>query len=195
LGLAHLFAVEGCSGTVKNTPTAHQYENLEKAKKRRFTESAVTPTCDVFRCSKLDTGGSVARRIFLWEEVVQGRSRYVHFNLTSQKTQKKGESLNQPLLQRTTLFDAQIWTRGGGWSGASFCGRGLFRDGQKNQLHVNVKLEKKLRKRRITKSAVTQTYGGFRRSILDTVVGWGWRIFLWEGVVQGRSKMGRRGQM
>jgi len=65
----------------------------------------------------------VDRRIFLHEEVV-GRSRYVHFNLTSQKTQKKGEALNQPLLQRIAYLDAQIWTRWRVRPGASFCGRG-----------------------------------------------------------------------
>ena len=36
--------------------------------------------------------------------------------------------------------------------------------------------------------AVTPTCGGFRRDELDTVADWGWRIFLWEGVVQGRSR-------
>jgi len=48
---------------------------------------------------------------------------------------------------------------------------------------------KKAKKRRFTESTVTQTYGGFRRCELDTVAGWGWRIFLWGGVVQGRSKI------
>ena len=49
---------------------------------------------------------------------------------------------------------------------------------------------KKAKKRRITESTVTPTLSAFRRCELDTVAGWGWRIFLWEGVVQGRSKSG-----
>jgi len=55
-------------------------------------------------------------------------------------------------------------------------------------VEVNVKAQKR-KKRRTTRSAVTQTHGSFRHSELDTVPGWGWRIFLCKGVVQGRSEM------
>jgi len=54
-------------------------------------------------------------------------------------------------------------------------------------VEVNVKAQKR-KKRRTTRSAVTQTHGSFRHSELDTVPGWGWRIFLCKGVVQGRSE-------
>jgi len=67
-------------------------------------------------------------------------------------------------------------------------GGGCERDGPKGgHLHVNVKTKKKAKKRRITNSTVTQTYGGFTSDELDTVADWGWRIFLWEGVVNGTS--------
>ena len=49
---------------------------------------------------------------------------------------------------------------------------------------------KKLKKRRITESTVSPTYGGFRRSKLDTVAGSSKSIFMCEGVVQGRSRSG-----
>ena len=55
---------------------------------------------------------------------------------------------------------------------------------------VNLKSQKG-KKRRITESAVTPTYGGFRRDEVDTVAGSAKRIFLWEGiVVKGRSRSG-----
>ena len=50
-----------------------------------------------------------------------------------------------------------------------------------------MKTKKKTKKKRITKSAVTPTYGGFRRLKLDTVAGSAMQIFLCEGIVQGRS--------
>ena len=51
-------------------------------------------------------------------------------------------------------------------------------------------LEKKLEKEKgeFTKSAVTLAHSVFISSNLDTVAGWARRIFLCEGVVQGRSK-------
>ena len=45
-------------------------KHQENTKKRRTTKSAVTPTHNVFRRSKLDTVASLARRIFLSEGVV-----------------------------------------------------------------------------------------------------------------------------
>ena len=53
---------------------------------------------------------------------------------------------------------------------------------------VNWKKEGKLM--RITESAGTP-YGGFRRDELGKGGSWGWCIFLWEGVVQGRSERGQ----
>ena len=47
--------------------------------------------------------------------------------------------------------------------------------------------EQKEKKRQIRELTVTLTYGGFRRDELDTVAGLARRIFLCEGVVQGRS--------
>ena len=44
---------------------------------------------------------------------------------------------------------------------------------------------RKGRKRRATESPVTPSYRGFRQPDLNTAAGWGWRIFLWEEVVQG----------
>ena len=57
-------------------------------------QSTVTPTYDVFRCSKLDTGGRVARHIFLREEVVQGRSKsgVIARQVEISKNSKKGRS-------------------------------------------------------------------------------------------------------
>jgi len=106
----------------------------------------------------------------------------------SKKNSEKGELPNRPQLQRMEVLDAQIWTRWRVGVGASFCARGLFRDGPKHAKPGQCERQKKAKKRRITESTVTPTYGGFRRSNLDTVAGWGWRIFLCEGVVQGRSK-------
>ena len=104
----------------------------EKCKKRRITESAVTPTYGGFRRDELDTVAVSARRIF-------------------------------SLKKR------------------------LFRDGP-DQGHVHANENKKTKKRRSTKSTVTPTYGGFRRDDLDTVAGSARRIFLREGVGQGRFK-------
>ena len=95
----------------------------KRPKKRRITESAVTPAHSVFRSSNLDTVADWGWRIFLWEEVVQG-------------------------------------------------------GGNRGHVEVNVKGKKRPKKRRITESAVTPTYDAFRRDELDTVAGWGWRIFL-----------------
>ena len=77
-------------------------------------------------------------RIFLFKEFVQGRSetrkvhaktRQVHANVKT----KKGESLKRPQLHLIAYLEAQNWTRWQVWSGASFCSRGLFRDGPKHK--------------------------------------------------------------
>ena len=115
----------------------HSIEARKTFKKGRITGSTVT-SYGGFRRDELDTEGRVARRIFLWEGVVQGRGR----------------------------------------QGAC--------EGQ-------CKRQKKAKKRRITESAVTPTYGGFRRDELDTVADWGWRIFLWKEVVQGGAERGACG--
>jgi len=109
----------------------------EKLKKGRISGSTVTPTYRSFRRCELDTVASSARRIFLCEGVVQGRSR----------------------------------------SGS--CAR-------------QCENSRKGKKRRITESAVTPSYGGFRRYELDTGGGGSARrIFLCEnGIVQGRSRSG-----
>ena len=49
---------------------------------------------------------------------------------------------------------------------------------------------KKTKNRAITGLIVTPSYRGFRSYRLDTVAGWGGRIFLREEVVQGRSRSG-----
>ena len=69
--------------------------------------------------------------------------------------------------------------------------RRLFRDGpgpdpDQGHAHANCKNEK-LEKRAITKSTITPTHIAFIHSELDTVASLARRIFLWEGVVQGRS--------
>ena len=46
----------------------------KKRKKRRTTESLVTPTHGSFRSSKFDTVADLTRLIFLCKEIVQGRS-------------------------------------------------------------------------------------------------------------------------
>ena len=94
------------------------------------------------------------------------------------------------------FLDAQIWTRGGGWPGASFCGRGLFRDNPKGancaSSEISKKEEKKKKKKkRISRTAVSPAYDVFRCSNLDTGGRLARRIFLWEGVVQGRSERGQ----
>ena len=67
------------------------------------------------------------------------------------------------------------FVRGGG-------GRGLGGDKQKHAIqHANGENSKKAIKRRITKTTTTPTYGGLGGCDLDTVAGWGWRIFLCEG--------------
>ena len=53
------------------------------------------------------------------------------------------------------------------------------------RVEIQCQWQKKAKKRRITNSTVTQTSGGFTSDELDTVADWGWRIFLWEGVVNG----------
>ena len=50
-------------------------KSKKRQKKRRITESAVTPAHSVFRSSNLDTVAISAKRIFLWEGVVNGRGR------------------------------------------------------------------------------------------------------------------------
>ena len=128
-------------------------------------------------------------RIFSWEGgVVQGRSKSGSCGGPCEisKKAKKGESLNRPQLKRTEVLDAVNWTRWRVGVGASFWAKDVVQGRSKTTpTQVNVKTRKKTQKKA---SAVTQTYGGFRRCELDTVAGWGWRIFLWEGVVQGRSK-------
>jgi len=83
------------------------------------------------------------------------------------------------------FLDAQIWTRGGGWPGASFCGRGLFRDNPKGANCASSEISKKANHR----TAVTPSYDVFRCSKLDTGGRVARRIFLREEVVQGRSKI------
>ena len=93
--LAHLFVGGGCSGKVQNMPTARQCEISKKAKKRRNTESAVTPAHGVFRSSNLDTVVGWGWRIFLCDCVVQGRSKTHHLqvNVKSKKKLTKARSL------------------------------------------------------------------------------------------------------
>ena len=50
--------------------------------------------------------------------------------------------------------------------------------------------ELKKKKRRITESSVTPSYGGFRRSDLNTAAGSARLIFLRKTIVQGRSRSG-----
>ena len=112
----------------------------KNSKKWQFTESAVTPTHGGFRSCELDTVAGLAKRVFLREGVVQGRSRLgqirVMLHAANMKTQKTGELLNRPELQRTTHCDTQNWTRWLVRPGASFCERVLFRDGP-DQGHVH----------------------------------------------------------
>jgi len=110
----------------------------KKAKKGRFTVSVVTPAYGSFRRYELDTVADWGWRIFLFKEFVQGRSetrqvhaktRQVHANVKT----KKGESLKRPQLRLIAYLEAQNWTRWRVWSCASFCSRGLFRDGPKHK--------------------------------------------------------------
>jgi len=87
-GQAHLFVRGGCSGTVQITPSARQCENSNKGKKRRIIESAVTSTYGGFRLSKLETAAGSARRIFLSEGVVQGRSKSRHLHVNASLTSR-----------------------------------------------------------------------------------------------------------
>ena len=66
----------------------------------------------------------------MWEGVVQGGGggRGKRQCEISEKA-KKGEALKRPQLQRIAYLEAQIWTRWRVEVGASFCGRGLFREG------------------------------------------------------------------
>jgi len=79
----------------------------KKYEKRQITETAVTPTHNAFRRSKLDTVAGSARRVFLCEGVVQGRSRSGSCARPCEKSKKakKGESLKRPQLQRTMPLD------------------------------------------------------------------------------------------
>ena len=129
-----IFLWEGFVQGRSNTRQLRKRTTRKKLRKRRITKSAVTPTYGGFRRCELGRGGSWGWRIFLWEGVVQGRSRSGHVEVG--ECEKK----------------------------------------------------KNAKKRRITESAVTPPYGVFRHCELDTEADWGWRIFLWEGFVQGRSK-------
>ena len=74
-------------------------KTFEKGKKMRITESTGTQTYGGLGGCELDTGGRAARRIFLREGVVQGRSRSgaaCGGGCEISKKVKKGESLNQP---------------------------------------------------------------------------------------------------
>ena len=133
LGLAHLFGGRACSGTVKKRANLHVNVKTRKKRKRRITKPTVNQTYGGFRRSHLNTVAGWSWRIFLWEKVVQGRSK----------------------------------TR---------------------QLARQCERLKKAKKRRITESAVTPAHSVLRSSNLNTVADWGWRIFLCEEVVQGRSK-------
>ena len=65
----------------------------------RITKTTVTQAYGGFRRCELDTGGRAARRIFLREGVVQGRSRSgaaCGGGCEISKKVKKGESLNRP---------------------------------------------------------------------------------------------------
>jgi len=87
------------------------------------------------------------------------------------------------------FLDTVNWTRRRIGVGASFCGRGLFRDGQKNTPTQEKDNSKKTQKKANYKIGRNSNVWRFRSSILDTVAVWGWRIFLCKGVVQGRSKI------
>ena len=93
-----------------------------RVKKRRITESAVTPTYGGFRRSKLNTVAGSAMRIFLCEGVVQERSRsgscmYVCIYVCarqceiSKKAKKGRKSPKRPQLHHTTSFATENWTR------------------------------------------------------------------------------------
>jgi len=57
-------------------------------------------------------------------------------------------------------------------------------------MSVAIRRLKKRQKKANSKSAVTPTYGGFRRNELNTVVDSAKRIFLRKAIVQGRSTSG-----
>ena len=86
---------------------ARQCGNSKKRKKRRFAESAVTPTHSVFVRSELDTVAGSARSIFLSMRFVQGRSetRHLQVNVRTKK-RNKGESKVQNTPSENSFFSS-----------------------------------------------------------------------------------------
>jgi len=111
----------------------------------------------------------------------------LHVNLKSQKTQKKGDSLNQPY-SNAQRFLTLKFGHGGGLSQAHLFVRSNY--SETDQIRARqCEISKNSKKGRSTKSAVTPTHNAFERSNLDTVAVSARRIFLRERVVQGRVQI------